>query len=133
MHLTLEKTLGIALTLIIVASTGIPIAYKATSLFIHANEIEEINRFIEQVNNAVNNVISENITYLTVINVPDNVSMWAKNNMLYFKYTVDDMSNVKSYSYPYTVILFYSNFSGDYLLTVKLESTWLYLNFSVML
>ncbi|MHA1238247.1 MAG: hypothetical protein ACTSSJ_03240 [Candidatus Odinarchaeia archaeon] len=130
MHLTIEKALGIALTLVLVTAVGVPLTYKAISLISDAGRLQEIDTFIQNVDAAIKEALSGNYTYVSLVYIPPELEFWSKGNAVYYRYNFEGTWNVITYTYDCPVYLTQPENHGYYFLSASLNSSAVYVNFT---
>ncbi|MHA1754116.1 MAG: hypothetical protein ACTSYR_01190 [Candidatus Odinarchaeia archaeon] len=127
MHITIEKTLGIAISLSLVIGIGIPILNLASNAINDYQKNETVLNLVNKIDYGIKLVIDKNVTYIDEIFYPENLDLNCEGNTIYFFYPGLNESIVKSY--PLEIRISKPDTLGNLILCVFRNESVVYVQF----
>lgn len=128
MHITIEKTLGIAISLTLCAGIGVPLLNFALNIVEQSQTYQQASSLMKRIDYGVNIVLKEGGNYIDSVNLDSKISLWCDNKTIYCRYgeTENDLLE-QSYSVP--IDLTPPSGFGEFLLSIFIEDSRLQIRF----
>jgi len=128
MHITLEKAVGITLSLSICIAIGAPLINLVLYTISQAENYQNASIVMSQIDYAAKEVIENSGVYLDSVNIPPHISLWSLDRTVYCQYGDGDNCILKQ-TYPLIVNLTPPNGPGEFLLSVSCDAGMLIIRF----
>ncbi|MEM2109015.1 MAG: hypothetical protein QW327_00780 [Candidatus Odinarchaeota archaeon] len=128
MHVTLERAVGLTLSLSICIAIGVPLINLVLNTIGQAENYQNASVLMSQIDYAAKEVLERGGVYLDRVNIPPNISVWSLDKTVYCQYGDGDNYILKQ-TYPLIVNLTPPNGSGEFLLSVSCDDGILVIRF----
>jgi hypothetical protein len=130
LHTTIEKTLGIAISLSLCLGIGVPLLNIA---FDSVNDYQRYNNAVELMNKidqGINFVIDNNLSCVEIIILDENILIWSENNSIFCKFSEISDSLIQQ-EYSYNITLIPPTSSGEQLMYIYIKNSFIIIEFLV--
>ena len=118
MHVTIEKTFGIVLSLVLCLGIVAPLVNTSFNLIGDFKQNQEVTQLINKVDYGVKLVVENNVHYVDEVFYPTGVTLWSENTSIYWEF--NGVVNSLHYSIPINVSQ--PSSSGEYLMYIFNEA-----------